>query len=719
LALSNDTIHLIEGFTLDLARGCLTHAGKEVHLRPQTYEVLKYLVENRGRLISKDKLIEEVWHGRAVTDGSLGKCIEELREALGTNALKYIRNVRGRGYIFDSAADPGAKIAESEQIDVLRVVVTDEENDRGAHYLAGEIRKHKLLYALGLSAAFALILAGAVLSTVLLHRTATKSRLPFENMKMTRATTSGNVTSAAVSPDGRYVVYAMSREGQESLWLKQTAIASDVQIAKPEPILRRALTFSPDGNSIFYVIRNRHELGELYQLPALGGIPKKLVADIDSTVTFSPDGRQISFFRGYPEKGESKLVIANADGTQERELVSRKRPDYFPTLLDSAPSWSPVSAVIACPTGSGGNADERMTVVAIQPESGDIRQLASRRWWYVGHAAWLHDGSGLVIIAKERASDPSQIWHLSYPSGETRRITNDLNNYVGVSMTRHDPAIFVTVQSSVLSSILVAPNEVSAREISISSVEGVAGISWTPDGQIVYPARLKGNQDIYLMSQDGSNQRQLTANASDNNWPTVSSDGRYIIFVSNRTGSNQIWRMNLDGTDPKQLTNANDPRWPRCTPDSQWVVYASLSNPAGIYKVSIEGGDSVQLTDGVPLHPAISPDGKLLATAYREDPGADKTAVYSFNGGAPLKVLNFSSSYLSWQLDGNSLAYIDQHKRNIISQPIDGPQVQLTHFKDGTITAFDWSRDGRLACVRKVVIADAVVVSSNEQSLPE
>jgi DNA-binding winged helix-turn-helix (wHTH) protein len=97
----HELIHLFNGFTLDLRAAALFAPVRPVHLRPQSYEVLKYLAENKGRLISKDKLIEEVWKGRAVTDGSLGKCIEELREAFGPEAKQFIRNVRGRGYIFE------------------------------------------------------------------------------------------------------------------------------------------------------------------------------------------------------------------------------------------------------------------------------------------------------------------------------------------------------------------------------------------------------------------------------------------------------------------------------------------------------------------------------------------------------------------------------------------------------------------------------------------
>ena len=127
---NNERVTLFKGFTLDLARGCVLHADRPGHLRPQSYEVLKYLVENKGRLISKDKLIEEVWQGRAVTDGSLGKCIEEVREALGPDARQYVRNVRGRGYIFDPGLHESSelRVLQSEEIDVVSVVIEDDED---------------------------------------------------------------------------------------------------------------------------------------------------------------------------------------------------------------------------------------------------------------------------------------------------------------------------------------------------------------------------------------------------------------------------------------------------------------------------------------------------------------------------------------------------------------------------------------------------------------
>jgi len=135
--MNNENIHLFNDFTLDLARGCLTRSGEPIHLRPQTYEVLRYLAANSGRLISKNRLIETVWQGRAVTDGSLGKCIEEIREALGVEGRHYVRNVRGRGYIFDLKNGLNEQVAlkRSQEVEFVSVVVEETNEPTSASIL--------------------------------------------------------------------------------------------------------------------------------------------------------------------------------------------------------------------------------------------------------------------------------------------------------------------------------------------------------------------------------------------------------------------------------------------------------------------------------------------------------------------------------------------------------------------------------------------------------
>ena len=104
--MADERLYLFADYTLDRGRGTLLRGGEPVHLRPQAYELLGYLAEQRGRLVSKDQLIAHIWQGRAVGDDSLVQCLRDVRTALGPEGANAIRNVRGRGYIFDPGAPP-------------------------------------------------------------------------------------------------------------------------------------------------------------------------------------------------------------------------------------------------------------------------------------------------------------------------------------------------------------------------------------------------------------------------------------------------------------------------------------------------------------------------------------------------------------------------------------------------------------------------------------
>lgn len=99
---TTSSTYLFGEFTLDLTRGCLLRAGEEIKLRPKVYEALKYLVENPGRLIGKQELIQAVWPDSFVTDDSLVQCTVELRRALDDRDQQVLKTVPRRGYIFAS-----------------------------------------------------------------------------------------------------------------------------------------------------------------------------------------------------------------------------------------------------------------------------------------------------------------------------------------------------------------------------------------------------------------------------------------------------------------------------------------------------------------------------------------------------------------------------------------------------------------------------------------
>ncbi len=557
-------------------------------------------------------------------------------------------------------------------------------------------------------------------------------RRAFQTTKITRLTSDGKAYDAAISPDGKYVVYVIDDDGRQSLWVRHVATGSDVQIIPHSKIEYLGITFSPDSNYIYYVTNEKSDEGVLYQVPVIGGTSRKLLVNIRGPITFSPDGKQFAFVR-VGRGAESILMMANTDGTGEQKLASRRFPNNFWRM----PAWSPDGKIIACPARSysGGL---RFEVVGVRVEDGVEKLISQQKAGGSGivFLAWLSDSSGLVMTAWDQSSASAQVWLVSYPAGEAHKITNDLNSYNGMSLTA-DSNTLVTVQSADISNIWTVPGGDASRATQLTwgvgRYDGSEGVSWTPDGKIVFLSRARGANNVWIMDRDGSNPKQLIVNDNLSENLSVSPDGRYIVFGSDRSGDLNIWRTDIDGGNPKQVTagDGGGKFLPSFSPDGKWVVYTVLSKPGPLmWKVSIEGGDSLQLSDNSARSHAVSPDGKLIAGSSFDDQlttNRFRMAVFPFEGGPPAKLFDVwlspfsrlrsfeSLDTMRWTPDGRALTYIDTQGgvSNIWSQPLDGRKpVQLTNFKTGRIFNFDWSRDGKwLALARGSVTSDVVLIS--------
>jgi len=431
---------------------------------------------------------------------------------------------------------------------------------------------------------------------------------------------------------------------------------------------------------------------------------------VDSPVTLSPDGQRLAFVRRYHNPQESVLIVANGDGTGERRLATRKLPASFET---GGPAWSPDGQSIA--VGCAGE------VVAVRLVDGKEVTLSSKLGGTVRRVAWLADGSGLLLIAPDDAGR-QQIWHLVYPSGEVHRITNDTNNYDDLSATA-DSKTIVSVSGSLVTRIWVSPKGKPDRPIQINpgtgKWDGLFGFSWTPEGKIVYTTNEAGGRvNLWVMDADGSNPKQLTfAGNVGMGGTAVCRDGRYIVFSS----SGLVRRMDFDGGNPKQLENEKTTLSPQCSPDGKWVVYQLWhSDTSRIWKVPIDGGTPAQITEKPCYWPAISPDGKWIACVLSEGSGQrPKLAVLPFQGGPPTKTFDISlgGGPLDWTPDGKSVTFLaarNQGSSDIwIQSLVGGAPRPMTEILAPYMSYHAWSPDGKqLALVYGRRTGDAVLISN-------
>jgi len=561
---------------------------------------------------------------------------------------------------------------------------------------------------------------------------------PFARVKVTRITANGKASNAAISPDGRYIVHVVSDAGLQSLELRQVATNTNLQILAPAEVYYSSLAFSPDGTYLYYVVfdKNRPTSG-LYRKPVLGGEATKIVGNIASRPSLSPDGKSLAFLRGNSAELESAVMIINIDGSGERKIASCRLPDLYREL-----AWSPRGDVIAVTAIN--LSDARHGRVATIPVSGgEAKTLSSRTWVGVDQLAWTGDGGGLIVSAVEQSFGPRQLFYVAYPNGDVRPVTTDLNDYTVVSVAA-DADSLVTVERDVTTTVWTAPVNPSAlsapavggpaidrsraRQITQGGrkLDGYNGVAWTTDGRITYTSTASGTSDIWVMEADGTGQKQLTGategQVHSQLYQSVSPDGRYILFTSDRvSGVPHIWRMDSNGGNLKQLTNGAGEALQQVTPDGRSVVYFETTSKS-LSKVSIDGGEPARITDNVDSRPFVSPDGKLIAFV-RIPPDAStstKIVIVSSEGGAIVKSLeappNGDSRQMIWTADGRTLVYIDTRGgiSNLWSLPVDGsPPAPLTDFRADRIYAFDFSRDGRWVVMSRGNASNDVVLFSN------
>jgi eukaryotic-like serine/threonine-protein kinase len=676
------------------------------------YEMATGMLPFRGE--SSGVIVNSILERDPVPVGRLNPDLPAELERIIHKALEKDRDLR-----YQSAAELRADLKrlhrDTSSGGVRRAALTAEIAGTGSSAATGSMPPSSAVQVqpvmrsrgwlwVGLVAAF-IAVAALVFYKLVRER---KPRAPFQAMSIESFIETGNVQKAAISPDGKYLAYAAGHLGQQSLWLRQVATHTDIQVSPAAGGVFYGVTFSHDSNYLYYVQFPTNSAGTAYRVPSLGGEAQKVVTDVFSGVTPSPDDRRVAFVRVGAE-GESAVMVANTNGSSERRIATR----YTPQSFASTPAWSPDGRLIAITTGDSGTAKSGVVVIPVQGGREEPVGTVASPWYWAWEVAWLADGSGLVVVAQATTGSPLQIWQLSYPGGQLSRVTNDLDTYSSVSLTADSHMLFA-VQNNLLSNLCIMARTESGRAQPITfgrgKREGYDGLAWLSDNRIAYSSSASGNPEVWAVDADGSHPKQLTQSADFGTLVDVRScaQGRYLLTASLRPG---IWRFDADGGNPKQLTTFDFDFYPSCSPDGKWVVFASLrsGSTSTIWKVSIDGGEPQKLTDFASELPDVSPDGKWIVSSVEPEPGKPKFMLIPFQGGQATKIFNPASAApagvfreVFWSRDGRELTYVDTRNgvSNLWSQPVDGgPPRQLTGFKSGLIFRFAWSPDGKRAAL--------------------
>jgi TolB protein len=618
--------------------------------------------------------------------------------------------------------------APSESATRAQINTTDERKvniptTSSAEYVVTEIKRHKL-FAFGVVVllAFTGIGFGIYKYSAASETTAAHFTSP-QNLKFTRLI-SGQISKVQLSPDGRFAAYAVPVGGDKSnIRLRQIATTTDVEIVAPTDGRMIALNFSPNGDYLYYILTGEQG-SAIYRVSTLGGPPARVADKLQyyNNAAVSPDGKILAYTGEDRNKKESSLLLANADGSDERTLVKFSDSRSFGYSL----AWSPDGKTIASNIQTLGSTEKTIKIVGFSIADGSQRQLSDQDWERIPSIVWLPDGNLIGSGNKKNAEsrDPRQLWLIG-PNAEPRPITNDVNGYGAVSATAKGDVLLATTQRNV-GNLWTVPNNDAAHAAEVPSSSEVSLVSWTADNKFLYTSRAS---DIWTMNADGSNQKQLTANQGANVYPSMTADGRYIVFMSDRVnGIQRIFRMDPDGRNQTQLTSGIGDWWPRLSTDGKWVYYAASTpedQPSTICKVPIEGGEPVIVAkfQGAFTSFDISPrDGTI---AYRqtekgEGKAAEKIIIIPPGGGDPIKTLTIpptSSGFLRWTPDGRSIAFLDTRNNgaNIWAVPLDGKTEAkpLTDFKnESSQVSFAWSPDGKqLAVIRGTSVTDAVLIT--------
>lgn len=682
-------------FELDPARRRLTRSGQEVRLNPKAFDLLVFLVENAGRIVSKDEILNAVWESQFVEEANLAVQISTLRKALNDKkgTPNFLVTVPGKGYEFVADVQTDEEIV-IENHRVSQVVI--EEKEEGEKGRRGEeetnFKASKFLF----SKIFGVVVVLMAITAVWFWFGSRVTNPDAKAIKLSRLTTNGKVSAVTITPDGRYAVFAQKDAEGDSLWLRQIETGSQTRISPPQNLEYLGLTVSPDGNFVYASVYLENQADTpMWKIPILGGAAEEIPGVVTaSAISFSPDGKQIAYIESH--RPETHLLISNANGENEQLLIRAHNDQRrFPFEQTNSTAWSPDGEIIAVVFDEKNANGSRSGVLLVNPGNAAERILVPPQWAFVDHIAWL-DPETLVFTGYDDEWT-NQIWTVSRKTGEARQITRNLekNRWLAASGGN-----LLTAQVNAVSNIYTADFTEDTKRLQPQEIFRESGyisyVGWSKNGTVLYSSKATGKAEVWRVEKDGRDAVQITSGANIIYGLAVSPVDGSMVFPSYRNGKYSLWTTDADGRNLRPLTDGIEQIYPDIAPDGS-VLFQD-----GDYKISrVSPTDKTPVLLAKGLKPAVSPDGRQTAF-FIMDKGKWIVALMATDTGKVTKKLdlpaNIKERRMRWHPSGKfiTLIYSMGENLNLLLLPANGGEARIIeNLGKGEVNSFDWSADGK------------------------
>lgn len=576
----------------------ITQGEQVILLEPKVMEVLVVLAEQAGEVVRREDLMETVWPGLVVTEEALTRCISALRSAFEDDYKKpaYIETIRKTGYRL---------IAPISQ-DVAPAVPRSERPASPASVSRPSLLLRRWPWVMGVLAVISSGILGAYIGRSAPASSPALRIVPFTAFP-------GNEMEPAFSPDGNHIAFARDSQGGTHLDIYIKSLASETPLrVTADSAYEVSPTWSPDGARLAFA--RVWDTCEIFAVPVLGGAERKLAECGgwgNPQLDWSPDASAplLAISESYGRREPHRIALLSLE-TLEKYPLTDPLPQH---RGDRNPRFSPDGKTLAFVRTT-----DHVSEIYLVPVAGGTPQRLTFDNLDIAGLAWTPDGKH-IVYASNRTGMYS-LWRMSISGGAPELLVASGESMLNPALVARDGLLAYEQWSNEMN-IYRMPVQASAAantqpEVLIASTHWDAEPQYAPTGdRIAFASNRSGAFEIWMSNANGANPIQVTAFGGPvTGHPAWSSDGRHLAFDSRVEGNADIYVIKTNSDQPRRLTTASaidsNPSW---SPDGQWVFFASdRTGRWQVWKMPVEGGDAVQVTQRGGFRNHLSTDGTWL-----------------------------------------------------------------------------------------------------------